>query len=232
MGALGVAEEHGAFAMLAKRLGAARVFVVDATPKDVVVALGLTIDSVVPTIDTSGPIACAELRNLGAEARSAGTVLVVDNSAATFAGCATVRLGAHVSVESFEEGHCLVGLSHDVERLFPHAAEVLASLPCSDDVALAAMADIMTEAEAYWHEASDAAQVVASYLACHPRVVRVSYPGLRQDASFEVAARTLTGGFGPFVAYATEKDPDRWHVLELGREDPRMRIMELEQDLA
>ena len=30
-------------------------------------------------------------------------------------------------------------------------------------------------------------------------MAHVSYPGLKGDASFEVAARTLRGGFGPLV---------------------------------
>ena len=50
-----------------------------------------------------------------------------------------------------------------------------------------------------WRRVSDVAQVVASYLACHPRVQAVRYPGLTGDASYHEASYTLRGGFGPLV---------------------------------
>ena len=54
------------------------------------------------------------------------------------------------------------------------------------------------DAEA-WRRVSDTAQVVASYLACHPAVEAVRYPGLTGDASDHEASCTLRGGFGPLV---------------------------------
>ena len=50
-----------------------------------------------------------------------------------------------------------------------------------------------------WRRVSDTAQVVASYLACHPAVEAVRYPGLTSDATYHEASCTLRGGFGPIV---------------------------------
>ena len=75
---------------------------------------------------------------------------------------------------------------------------------------------------------SDAAQVIASYLVCHPRVLEVRYPGLKSDPSFSIAARTLQGGFGPIVDYRLA---DGWHRLEATDADVREQVMELERKL-
>lgn len=70
-----------------------------------------------------------------------------------------------------------------------------------------------------WRVRSDLAQELACYLACHPRVRAVRYPGLRWDPDFDRAACTLRGGFGPRVAVLLD-DPaapeGRWAVLEVG----------------
>ena len=65
-----------------------------------------------------------------------------------------------------------------------------------------------------WRVCSDAAQVVASYLACHPRVARVRYPGLRGDALYGRASCELVGGFGPIVCYE-DIETGEWHHLDL-----------------
>ena len=61
--------------------------------------------------------------------------------------------------------------------------------------ALAEMAGRMDAAQ--WRQLSDAAQVVANYLACHPAVAEVRYPGLTGDPAYHEASCTLRGGFGP-----------------------------------
>ena len=50
-----------------------------------------------------------------------------------------------------------------------------------------------------WRLVSDAAQVIACYLRCHPKVEQVRYPGLTSDADYREASSTLRGGFGPRV---------------------------------
>lgn len=79
-----------------------------------------------------------------------------------------------------------------------------------------------------WRALSDAAQVVANYLACHPRVEAVRYPGLKSDPDFPRAANTLVGGFGPRVAYRVAGE---WRLWEADERDAREQVMELERAL-
>ena len=79
-----------------------------------------------------------------------------------------------------------------------------------------------------WRVLSDAAQVVASYLACHPRVEAVRYPGLKADPDFPRAANELVGGFGPYVAYRAAGE---WRLWEADDRDAREQVMELEMRL-
>ncbi|WP_204831011.1 PLP-dependent transferase [Olsenella uli] len=76
-----------------------------------------------------------------------------------------------------------------------------------------------------WRALSDAAQVVANYLVCHPRVEAVRYPGLKSDPDFGRAANTLVGGFGPRVAYRAAGE---WRLWEADDRDARDQVMELE----
>ena len=80
-----------------------------------------------------------------------------------------------------------------------------------------------------WREVSDVAQVAASYLRCHPRVEVVRYPGLKGDPLFDKAARTLVGGFGPYVDVRVAGE---WRYLEFGPVDARESVLELERSLA
>ena len=77
-----------------------------------------------------------------------------------------------------------------------------------------------------WRALSDAAQVVASYLACHPRVEAVRYPGLKADPDFPHAANVLVGGFGPHVRYRMAGE---WRLWEADERDPRDQVMDLER---
>ena len=76
-----------------------------------------------------------------------------------------------------------------------------------------------------WRLVSDAAQVVANYLRCHPRVEAVRYPGLKDDPLFEKASHTLESGFGPVVKY---RRAGQWERLVLDACDPKQKILELE----
>ena len=80
-----------------------------------------------------------------------------------------------------------------------------------------------------WRVLSDAAQVVANYLVCHPCVEAVRYPGLKADPDFPRAANTLVGGFGPRVAYQVEGE---WRLWEADERDVRDQVMELENLLS
>ena len=80
---------------------------------------------------------------------------------------------------------------------------------------------------------SDAAQVVASYLSCHPRLEAVRYPGLKSDPDFPQAANRLIGGFGPRVAWRAFGAPaGEWTLWEADERDAREQVMDLEDLIA
>ena len=80
-----------------------------------------------------------------------------------------------------------------------------------------------------WRKVSDVAQVVACYLACHPRVASVRYPGLKDDPLFAEAAHTLVGGFGPLVRYCVAGE---WRELTCEACDAKELVCSLEQQIA
>ncbi len=84
-----------------------------------------------------------------------------------------------------------------------------------------------------WRKVSDAAQVVASYLSCHPRLEAVRYPGLKSDPDFPQAANRLIGGFGPRVAWRAFGAPaGEWTLWEADERDAREQVMDLEDLIA
>lgn len=86
-------------------------------------------------------------------------------------------------------------------------------------------------AEGEWRARSDAAQVAANYLRCHPKVADVRYPGLTTDGSYREASSTLRGGFGPFVWVRVADEP-RWRLFEADADDALGQVMGLESVLA
>lgn len=220
-------------ATLVRALGAWRVWVLEMPCDEVAAMLEGTLGGaqVVSALPDSRPISCVDLRALGRHARTEGVPLVVDNTVVTCAGCPAVRLGAHLSYEPLSDDVTLVGISKDARRTLPEATGLLDALPelASERCAHARRA-LSARAET-WHAKSDAAQVVAAYLRCHPRVAALRYPGLRGDPSFEVAARTLVGGFGPFVDYQLEDEPS-WVRWEADDSDVHAQVLALEATLA
>lgn len=197
-----------------KRLGAARTWIVPGGTEH----LGHAFGDAAVVEETLGrtPISCADIRADAARAEEAGRFLVVDNTEAGSFGCPAVRLGAAIAVESLDSvlgwlGSGLIAVS--VAEQVPDAArELVASLdgrPRLSERMCEELARALLSFDARRRGACDAAQVAASYLACHPKVVEVRYPGLRSDPSYAVAARTLEAGFGPIVDFRLrQKRPD------------------------
>ena len=82
-----------------------------------------------------------------------------------------------------------------------------------------------------WRGRSDAAQTLACYLACHPRVSAVRYPGLTSDSSYREASSTLRCGFGPWVDVLLEGDV-QWRRVDVTNADAPTWVMRLEAFLA
>lgn len=178
---------------------------------------------------TGRPLSCADLRSIGASARSEGQPFLVHDTRCGPWGCASVRLGAHVAVYAREQ-LTMVGVARDADHVLPDIGRQLEELPLASDVKLQDLETMVEEAAAAWHAASDAAQVVASFLRCHPLVSQVRYPGLRGDPSFDIAARTLIGGFGPLIDFRCG-EVGEWQRLECRPADPVAQVAELEDAL-
>lgn len=154
------------------------------------------------------PIRCADVRQAGRQARLDDELLVVDNSLATSFGCPASQLGAHLTVEMLDRvmgesgcGMAAVGVSRDARAVCRGIWERIDDLPQPTGRDLLRLAVRLEDFEARFRRSNDVAQTVAFYLACHPGVSSVSYPGLPRDPSFDVASRTLRNGFGCVVDF-------------------------------
>lgn len=154
------------------------------------------------------PVQCSDIRKYGRSARFDDELLVVDNSLATSFGCPATQLGAQLTIEVLDRvmgepscGIAAVSVSRDVRAVCRGIWDSLEALPKPSEGELLKLAVRLDDFEGRFQQSNDVAQTVAFYLACHPNVEQVSYPGLPRDASFEVASRTLRHGFGPVVDF-------------------------------
>lgn len=179
---------------------------------------------------TPAPIVCNDVKAQAAEARGEGKVVMADVSAYGPEGCPAVRLGAHVSVMGISEGLCVVAVSKDAFRALQGLRTWLDERVTADEAHCSLAVRVLDREARRWHLSSDAAQVVASYLRCHPKVEELRYPGLKQDPSFAVAARTLQQGFGLRVDYCLVGSGE-WRSIVCDSADPHDQVLALEESL-
>ena len=163
---------------------------------------------------------------LGEKEAEAGNISVRDrtnetSSATSTSSSPTSPRRAFVGVGFSDE--MLVWVARGENDVPDAARELLSSGRAAGETELA----LLDQRAREWRASSDAAQVVASYLLCHPRVDSVAYPGLRSDPSYEVASRTLENGFGPLVDVKLAGE-DAWHRVTCTADDPLEQVMRLE----
>lgn len=161
---------------------------------------------------------------------AAGELLVADVRAIGAEFSPACRLGAELAVaaDARVPGYVVVCMRKCCIPWVAEAVEAKAS--ATEDVTVAATgAEEQASARVSRHATSDAAQVVAAYLACHPRVEAVRYPGLKADPSFARATSQLMGGFGPYVDYMWKESPGKWHRFTATDEDARTQIINFER---
>lgn len=168
-----------------------------------------------------------DLRALAEAAREAGALLIVDNTVATPYGCQPLALGAHMVFESLDR--VAAGLLNDkavaisvampavgrgrkrrVDPLAREAYRILAQrlggelsqvrFNVADDDLAVILAGLDALAERMQRH-MDNARAIAEYLAAHPAVPSVRYPGLRLHPDHVIAERVLQHGFGPAVDF-------------------------------
>jgi len=149
----------------------------------------------------------ADLEAIGAAPGKAGAILAVDNTFATPLHQQPLDFGATVSVQSatkFLGGHSdLLGgvattrepaLEHALRKAREHAGATPGALE-----AFLAVRGVRTLALRL-ERAQRSAAALAEWLARHPRIERVRYPGLASHPTHAVAKRVLRG-FGSLISF-------------------------------
>ncbi len=140
-------------------------------------------------------------------ADNVGALLVVDNTFATPFHQNPLKLGAHLVVHSATKalgGHndlmagAVAGSKHDYDRLwFTRQA-----IGCTLDAYSASLLE--RGLKTFFLRArhmSENAMLVAKFLQTQQSVSRLSYPGLEEHHSHEVAKRQMHGGFGGMISF-------------------------------
>ena len=122
-------------------------------------------------------------------------------------------------------------MAAQIDQSFPEGPLVAVAAGGPPLDALTELSQSMPAGE--WRARSDAAQAVACYLVCHPRVAEVRYPGLTSDAAYQEASSTLRCGFGPWVdVRLTDAEKDAWLRVYVTNGDAPAWVMRLEALLA
>ena len=173
-----------------------------------------------PGCDGAGHVRVAALRHWASEAHGdTNRLLVVDNREAGPYLCRPLTMGADCVVESARElgladddpaasERVVVAVAHRsaLDRL-EKATGVRVSRPPTPAQASSTSASLVLRTLSFTTQhRSDVAMAAAHYLACHPAVSHVSYPGLADDASNESARSTFEHGFGPIVAFELDEE--------------------------
>lgn len=174
----------------------------------------------------------ADLRVLATAAREEQALLVVDNTVASLFGCSALSLGAHVVLEALDRVAAgslgckavAVSVARDQykrgrSRMDDPAAraafeQLSACLPASegreglsrDARTLGAIDQGLDTIEVRMQRHMDNARAIAEYLAAHPYIPHVDYPGLSRHADREVAASVLMHGAGPAIDFLLPSD--------------------------
>lgn len=156
-------------------------------------------------------LSLADIPALADVASSAGAVLVVDSTFATPYHQQPLALGAQLVVHSATKaigghGDALGGVvCGDAARIEAIQADAVRGGGAALSPHVAALLDRGARTLGLrMQRASASAATLAERLEAHPRVTRVSYPGLRSHPQFALAERQMTRGFGALVAFEVE----------------------------
>lgn len=209
-----------------KMTGAGRARLVPASYVDELLAILVAGGATVVEPLAGVPVEVCDIKGRAA----AGELLVADVRAIGAEFSPACRLGAELAVaeDARVPGYVVVCMR---KCCIPWVAEAVEANACfAEDVTVSATgAEEQASARVSRHAASDAAQVVATFLACHPRVEAVRYPGLKTDPSFARATSQLVGGFGPYMDYMWRESPGEWHRFTATDEDARTQIINFER---
>lgn len=156
------------------------------------------------------------ITDLGAAARWAkerGLLTVVDNTFATPVLTRPLELGIDIVVHSATKylgghsdllGGAIVVSDAELGQRLYYTQNATGGVMSPWDSFLASRG--LKTLELRVREQSGSALEVAKYLAQHPRVCRVLYPGLRNHPGHDVATRQMQGGYGAMLSFEVEGD--------------------------
>ena len=167
-------------------------------------------------VEPTGSIEADELRPwLKAPASGEGLRVVVNEGAGPYL-CRPPQMGADIAVEDLGDlfGEAVEGLAFVAARseralerfLRAIGADAPDATPSISQGALDLLAHMLPQLALVTQARCDRALVAAQFLAHHPRVVWVRYPGLAEDASNAEARRSMEHGFGWRVAFKPAED--------------------------
>ena len=162
-----------------------------------------------------------------------GARLVVDNTFATPYHQLPLKLGAHMVVHSATKalgGHndlmagAIACSKEDYETLWFTRQAIGTTL---DAYSASLLERGLKTFELRAEKMAANAQVVAEYLATHPLISRLFYPGLKSDSGYAVASKQMHAGFGGMMAFdvgKTQEDAKKfictlkviYHAVSLG----------------
>lgn len=177
------------------------------------------------------PLQCADIRALVRQAQEADELLAVDArglGAGALAGVPALRLGAAAAIFDTGKNDPLVLVSTQDEV---QASEFAVLQARATKLLAEEYEERLAEARSLWKAVSGNARALAAYLSCHPAVATVSWPGRKDNPSFEVAARTLEGGFGPLLDWQL-RGQSGWQRLTAQVHNGAAQVEELEAALA
>ncbi len=165
----------------------------------------------VPTLGGNG-LRVADLRALGAAARDAGALLLVDNSVPGPYGCQPLGAGAHVAFERIATGEPAESIfavsvarsalkRNRIDASAEAAWELLEGASSADfsPRAVELLEGALDEVEKTSQSRFDHARAMAEYFAANEMVADTCYPGLKGHPDRAVAANVLMHGAGPVL---------------------------------
>jgi cystathionine beta-lyase/cystathionine gamma-synthase len=155
-----------------------------------------------------------DIKALRKEADKTNTMLIVDNTFATPYHQQPLDLGAHLVVHSATKGlgghndlmaGAIAGAKEDYDKLWFTRQAIGTTLDAySGSLLERGLKTFEMRAE----KMAENAMAMAEFLENHPKIPRIYYPGLKNDAGYAVASKQMKAGFGGILAFDVGKTED------------------------
>jgi len=155
-----------------------------------------------------------DIAAISEEARRAGALVVVDNTFATPCHQKPLALGADFVVHSATKGlgghnDLMAGAIATSKEHYNDLWFTRQAIGTTLDAFSASLLERgLKSLELRADRMAANALAMAEYLARHPKIPSVLYPGLKADPGYEVASKQMRGGFGGVLAFDVGRDQE------------------------